>query len=1006
LESFVHWLVDVELAPFYLGFCVSLVRPLVLIGFGLILFYKLGLGLGIPLLFWRPRALEPGQTAEYTRPNRSAQFLVGLGLGALLWQVILSGYLYEEFEGYDVIDRPPFCEAHWNSTHLVLDDPFPGRFRFAPQEFGSMWRYGATVAWGFFTLFLLFGALIVIYYFGSRFWWWVRGWRPWPGRRNPSPQQPEADIRVAILRFIGIWGLVRSVRASGIRGVRNWVRGEPPPLPANRVHWLDRVGRVPWSPFLPLGVICGAFLLSVFTSYVWLQAWPTGTQKAGYLLMRLGTVGGTDLRKDAMQCAVDGELARTDPDQWIATIKRGAYPTLQDLDKKGGQREWLSPYVPLYGAFTFNFLLICAVSILLIIGQKVGIVLFSPAVGIVLLCGILVWSNLVMKSFFPFPGEYWLLFLFVVMLVMGRAYKLRFPYLTDYYDDPVDLNARYIARAQRETAETNAHSAAAAARPGLPPPPPLGPPVPSVPPRRLTKLVPPVIPIAQIPSAGVNRYVPTGPGCPNRPPLAIVCVSGGGSRAAAWTMKTLLEIEHAFSNPVGFGAIKAVKLQHPVAFPYHMRLLTGASGGMVAGAYYVASLAAPGAAPVGVVNRNPAYQTRPEGSAHTTPLAVATGPSQLQHTHLYEGVCRDYLTPVVHTLVARDFPSWFLPFHFGRNDRGYSMEREWQTAMHGQLDQTFGELRPGELAGWRPSLIFSPMMVEDARQLFISNLDLAEVVRNLALILGEPFDPNSNQYNPQDPDGRRLLSREGIEFFKLFEYAHDFRVGTAARMSASFPYVMPAVPIPTNPPRRVVDAGYYDNYGVGIAASWLFNNLQWVRHNTSGVVIIQIRDGASGEDRRREAVLGSFPSIPSAGLQGFSSPPGGLYNSRFAGNAFRNDNVLHLLDRYYRTYEFPDGYKFPDGFLATVTFELPGGDDVALNWCLTEGERNTIESAVALSGFHDQVAGLLDWWHQRTNSALAATPLGVAPVAPPAVVPVIPPPVVTADVPLEDGLGI
>src|SRR5262249_55743604 len=148
------------------------------------------------------------------------------------------------------------------------------------------------------------------------------------------------------------------------------------------------------------------------------------------------------------------------------------------------------------------------------------------------------------------------------------------------------------------------------------------------------------------------------------------------------------------------------------------------------------------------------------------------------------------------------------------------------------------------------------------------------VVRNRANLLGHGGDHNDPDVN--DLAQRRLLSREGIEFFKLFPHATKFKLATAARMSASFPYVLPAVPLPTNPPRRVVDAGYYDNYGVNIAASWIFTHMDWIRKNTSGVVVIHIRDGASNAERRRELTSDGFPSLPSRGLQWLTSPPEGL----------------------------------------------------------------------------------------------------------------------------------
>ena len=47
-------------------------------------------------------------------------------------------------------------------------------------------------------------------------------------------------------------------------------------------------------------------------------------------------------------------------------------------------------------------------------------------------------------------------------------------------------------------------------------------------------------------------------------------------------------------------------------------------------------------------------------------------------------------------------------------------------------------------------------------------------------------------------------------------------------MNASFPYISPAVSLPVDPPRRVVDAGYYDNYGVNLAAAWAYMNREWI----------------------------------------------------------------------------------------------------------------------------------------------------------------------------------
>jgi predicted acylesterase/phospholipase RssA len=576
-------------------------------------------------------------------------------------------------------------------------------------------------------------------------------------------------------------------------------------------------------------------------------------------------------------------------------------------------REWFHPYTPVYAAFTLNFVTIALVSIV-IIALPDRFRLFSPAVGIVLLLNIAVFGTILLLVFPPFQvsGNFIVLCLAMLVVLAGRAYKFRFPHMPAN-TPPLSLEKRYhelileeakvtdLASAERAVPETYAVAAGG----------------------------PTIAPVFS------DRIRYPHPHCQSntKPPLAIVCLSGGGSRAASWAMQVLVSLEERFLRP-GLG-------RPAVALPYHTRLITGASGGMLAGAYYAASLAAP--TTQGLVNRNVIPR-------------VAGDPSPITAADLLDGVRQDFLTPVTHTLVNHDLPALFSALRF-RYDRGQAFEDALRVAMRGQLHVPLTTLRDGEAAGWRPSLIFSPMLVEDGRQLFISNLDLRKVTQNRAFILGE-----DDRRSPNDAEGYGLLSREGVEFFKLFPSCVDFTVATAARMSASFPYVMPGVTLRTNPPRRVVDAGYYDNFGVGIAASWLFNHMKWIRDNTSGVVVIQVRDGVSEAGRKREEVFDSFPSLLDRGMQWLTTPPDGLWNSRITSNSFRNDNLLHLLN------EFFMAQGFPRGFFATVAFELSDSYDVALNFTLATEEIKAIEAAIDQDAFKDRAESLLNWWHSRLQS--------------------------------------
>lgn len=348
-----------------------------------------------------------------------------------------------------------------------------------------------------------------------------------------------------------------------------------------------------------------------------------------------------------------------------------------------------------------------------------------------------------------------------------------------------------------------------------------------------------------------------------RRPLVVVCVSGGGIRAAAWTTAVLHKLEREFGR---------LDNQPAVDFPCHIRLVTGASGGMAGAAYYVANLPTP-------------------------------PPSPLVRSDLrrqYDAITADCLSPIVHAMTYQDIRSVFSPFGHSR-DRGQALERAWSVNLRGVLDQPFERLHAGEAAGWRPSLVFAPMVVEDGRRLLISNLDLRGIASNDGSILQESRDP---QYDPalrMRPHLNRF-SYESYEFFRLFpdpSVRQRLRVATAARMSASFPYMSPAVTLPTSPRRRIVDAGYYDNDGVSLAASWLFSgsNRDWLRRHVSKIVLIQIRDGASEPGRKLHTIAPDGSTALSRGLEFLTTPPAGLYNARVGSSSFRNDGLLEILSQ-------------------------------------------------------------------------------------------------------------
>ena len=336
--------------------------------------------------------------------------------------------------------------------------------------------------------------------------------------------------------------------------------------------------------------------------------------------------------------------------------------------------------------------------------------------------------------------------------------------------------------------------------------------------------------------------------------------------------------------------------------------------------------------------------------------------------NLFDRLTTDDLTPLIKQHVYEDLPNLFSPWP-ARFDRGKALEQTWSqnlgtsgASSPGVLDKTFDELRDDELKGIRPSLVFTPMTVEDGRRLIISNLDMRHAIANDGNLLDGILAPSIHSVES--------YSREALELFRLFpDSAKNFRLSSAVRISASFPYFSPAVSLPTRPRRRVVDAGYYDNYGVCLASSWLFNpnNQLWIDRVASKVLMVQIRDGVDQPRRRLEQVEAESSSGMSRSTEELLSPVEGLYNARVGTSSFRNDGGLALLSQLNRdtnnqmANDQATLQKYQ--WFQVVTFELP--KPVALSWYLSATERESIQQAIQSDpklAFYRRFNALNLWW--------------------------------------------
>jgi hypothetical protein len=435
--------------------------------------------------------------------------------------------------------------------------------------------------------------------------------------------------------------------------------------------------------------------------------------------------------------------------------------------------------------------------------------------------------------------------------------------------------------------------------------------------------------------AGEGAAVARGPAWPDlmlkavpaaKRPLVFVCCSGGGIRAAVWTAGLL------------------GRLDSLAGFRLSTRMVTGASGGMVGAAKWMA------------------WRYAQAAAAGAEPAKAGDWQRLLRCT------ARESLTAVARQLFFNDIPR---AFSRGVNphDRGQALEGAWIAAVSdclgARLDLPIRDLRDGEARGLWPSLVFSPMLVEDGRRVVASNLDLASVRLNQARWLtagvGAPGVEGDASYS-------------AYHMAELFPDAWPrFPLSTAARLSASFPYVSPAAALPLHPRRRIVDAGYYDNYGMDLTCGWLREALEhsrdWIAANVSGVLVIQIRDNVYGLSHSPDAPPAPQAVPPSdgaalgRGLEGLTSPPEGLLAAMDAVALFRNDAQLETVTHLY-------GTAFGRGdFVTTVSFELDA--DVSTSWYLTRNEIDAVEQQVNLAA--ERVDRVGQWLAARGVALAAAS---------------------------------
>jgi len=189
----------------------------------------------------------------------------------------------------------------------------------------------------------------------------------------------------------------------------------------------------------------------------------------------------------------------------------------------------------------------------------------------------------------------------------------------------------------------------------------------------------------------------------------------------------------------------------------------------------------------------------------------------------------DLLNPVTFAIAVNDLFYPWRKFKYGqytyRKDRAYMFEKQFNQNTSHRLDKALVAYREPEQNASIPMLIITPTIIQDERKLYISPQKLSY----LSCPAGNIIDTSVSMI-------------DGVDFGTLLEKqdAYNLRFSTALRMNATYPYIMPTVILPTRPPLEIMDAGIRDNFGIETSVRFIFNFKDWIKENTSGVVIISI----------------------------------------------------------------------------------------------------------------------------------------------------------------------
>lgn len=358
-----------------------------------------------------------------------------------------------------------------------------------------------------------------------------------------------------------------------------------------------------------------------------------------------------------------------------------------------------------------------------------------------------------------------------------------------------------------------------------------------------------------------------------KPKIVLINTTGGGMRSSMWSMHFM-----QYADSVLQGELLN-----------HTQLITGSSGGMV-----------------GISFLRELYLQEQEQKI-----------SNLYDKKYVEMMSKDILNRVGFVMTVNDLLFKLRSFKEGNHkfkiDRGYAFEQELSSNLNGVLDKRLQDYYQPEFEAKIPMVIISPTIVSDGRRLLISPQPIS--------YLPYAF--------PQDHIQNEVLL-ESVEFRRFFknQNADSLKYTTALRMTSTFPYIMPIVNLPSDPPMEVMDSGLRDNYGTKTSLKFLYTFRNWIERNTSGVIILQIRD----TEKKPPEVKPHKDTF----IKSISSPVGNIYKNLFITQDYEHDQLIQYASEWF------------DGSIDVIDFCIDNNEknQLSLSWHLTEREKKQIYNSI------------------------------------------------------------